>query len=93
MHVLQVLYRRGVPAEDLITIYCIHYLNSINSGIRSEVWYNSKSLFERIQRRAMRIIFLGRPYYTEALHLAGYPKLDKRREDPALREDFISKYS
>ena len=83
LHILRVLRRGGVPAEDLFAIYsalirsvleycCVVWHHALPSYLSEEV--------ERIQKRALRIMLPGQSY-KEALKYLGCPRLDQRRDD------------
>ena len=83
LHILRVLRRGGVPAVELTIIY-VALIRSILEYC-CVVWHNAipchlSDDLERIQKRAMRIIYPGQTY-KEALQLASCPRLDTRRED------------
>ena len=81
LYALRVLSRGGVPPADLISVYYA-LIRSILEYC-SEVWnyaipqYLSDEL-EKVQKRAMRIIFPGHSY-DEALQLANCTRLSDRR--------------
>ncbi|CAB4014879.1 RNA-directed DNA polymerase from mobile element jockey, partial [Paramuricea clavata] len=83
---LRVLCRGGVPPADLTNIY-FALIRSILEYC-CEVWnyaiprYLSDEL-ERVQKRAMRIIFPGHPY-DEALQLANCTRLSDRRNETCI---------
>ena len=83
---------RALGSNNMEKLNCHYYLTTIYVAlIRSileyccVVWHNAipchlSDDLERIQKRAMRIIYPGQTY-KEALLLAGCPRLDARRED------------
>ena len=81
LYALRVLSRGGVPPADLITVYSALIRSILECCC--EVWnhvipyYLSEEL-EKVQKRAMRIIFPGHSY-DEALQLANCTRLSDRR--------------
>ena len=83
LHILRVLRRGGVPAEDLFAIY-VALIRSILEYC-CVVWHHALPLYlsdkvERIQKRALKIILPGFSY-SEALQILGCPRLDERRSE------------
>ena len=81
-HILRILRRSGIPPLDLIKIYIV-LIHSILE-YSCEVWSNSITQYqteelERVQKRAMCIMFLDRTY-DEALVIANCERLHIRRE-------------
>ena len=80
LYALRQLKKAGVPASDIITIYCtlirsvIEYASVVFASLPS---YLSNSL-ESIQKRALSIIFPGSSY-SESLDKSGLPTLVDRR--------------
>lgn len=81
LHIIRVLKRAGVPANDLIHVYyalvrsileycCVVWSNNIPEYLREKI--------ELVQKRVMRIVFPGL-HYTEALTAANCNRLDERR--------------
>ena len=87
LYALRVLSRGGVPPADLISVYYA-LIRSILEYC-SEVWnyaipqYLSNEL-EKVQKRAMRIIFPGHSY-DEALQLANCTRLGDRRNQMCIK--------
>ena len=87
LHILRVLFRGGVPPADLTNIYYA-LIRSILEYC-CEVWnyaiprYLSDEL-ERVQKRAMRIIFPGHSY-DEALQLANCTRLSDRQNKTCIK--------
>ena len=84
LHILRVLRRSGIPPADLLTVY-IALIRSILE-YSCEVWHGSISCYlsdklERIQKRALRIIYPEQTY-KDALLLAGITKLETRLDRP-----------
>ena len=88
LHLISVLRRRGgVIAADLVAIYvalvpsvleycCVIWHNALSTCLSSEI--------ERVQRRALRIIY-PRSAYQEALLLAKISTLEDRRNELNMR--------
>ena len=77
LHLLRVLKRAGVHQDHLITIYCalvrsvLEYACQVwSSNVRSHLTWQ----LERVQKHALRIIFLGSDYET-ALCRGSIPSL------------------
>ena len=81
LHYLSVLRRAGVQPKHLITVYCM-YIRSVLE-YACQVWHSHlttelSSNLERIQKRAMSIMFPNTSY-DEALAEAKLPTLCERR--------------
>jgi hypothetical protein len=81
LHILRTLRRSGILPADLIKIYSTLIRSILEYSC--EVWSNSLPQYhsdelERLQKRVMRIIFPGLSY-DEALVMAGFKRLDNRR--------------
>ena len=77
LHIIRVLRRGGVSAADLLVIYV--------ALVRSVLGYCCvSSEIERVQMRALRIIF-PRSSYQEALQRAKIPRLEDRRNELCTR--------
>ena len=77
LYLLRVLKRAGVPPDHLITIYCALVRSVFEYAC--QVWSSSvqshlKQQLERVQKRALRIIFTGSDYKT-ALCRGSIPSL------------------
>ena len=77
LYLLRVLKRAGVPPDHLITIYCALVRSVLEYAC--QVWSSSvqshlKQQLERVQKRALRIIFTGSDYET-ALCRGSIPSL------------------
>ena len=86
MHILRVLCRGGLPAEDLLTIY-FAIIRSVLEYCFA-VWQHALSLYlseyiERVQKRAFRIILPGF-HYKDALKTLNCTTLFERREQLCL---------
>eukprot|EP00057_Strongylocentrotus_purpuratus_P014188 XP_011668662.1 PREDICTED: RNA-directed DNA polymerase from mobile element jockey-like [Strongylocentrotus purpuratus] len=88
-YIIRALKRYRAPVEDLLTIYTC-YIRPVleycvpvwNSSITSE----QANDIERVQRRALRIIFHDRYHsYEHALQISGLQSLSDRREHLCLR--------
>ena len=82
LYIIRVLRRSGLSSDELISIYTA-LIRSILEYCCA-VWHNSLPSYlsekiERLQKRALRIIF---PHFTyrEALSAINYPKLDDNRQ-------------
>ena len=83
LHFLRVLRRGGAPATDLISVY-VDLIRSILECCCVE-WHYALTNYlsdqlEKVQKRALRIIYPWHSY-SEALQLAGCPRLDTMRYD------------
>ena len=80
LYLLRVLKRAGVSPDHLITIYCalvrsvLEYACQGNSSVKSHL----KQQLERVQKRALRIIFPGSDY-EKALCRGSIPSLSEIR--------------
>ena len=92
LHILRVLRRGGVPAEDLLAIYCALIRSVLEYCC--VVWHHALPSYlsedvERVQMRALRVILPGQSY-KEALKYLGCPRLDQRRNDLCMNTIKIS---
>ena len=94
LYLLSQLKRAGISSDDLLAFY----YSAIRSVLEFSCQLFHRSLpkylsddIERIQRRAMRIIFPNLSY-CEALNKAGIPTLSERRESLSIKlfEDIVS---
>ena len=81
LYLLRVLKRAGVPPDHLITIYCALVRSVFEYAC--QVWSSSvqshlKQQLERVQKRALRIIFPGSDY-EKAPCRGSIPSLSERR--------------
>ena len=81
LHILRVLKRGGVPPADLLKVY-FALIRSVLEYF-CPVWHNAVSVklsdsIERVQKRALRIIFPAL-HYQEALATTGCVSLHTRR--------------
>ena len=82
LHILRVLKRSGAPQHDLLRVY-IALIRSVLEYC-CPVWHSSLSVqllerIERVQKRALRIIFPASPY-EDPLKLSGCTTLCARRD-------------
>ena len=81
LYLQRVLKRAGVPPDHFITIYCSLVRSVLEYAC--QVWISSvqshlEQQLERVQKRALRIIFPGSNYET-ALCRGSTPRLSERR--------------
>ena len=81
LYLLRVLKQAGVPPDHFITIYCALVWSALEYAC--QVWSSSveshlEQQLERVQKRALRIIFPGSDYET-ALCGGSIPSLSERR--------------
>ena len=85
LYFLAQLKRANVPPEELVQFYVACIQSVLLYGCQvfhfSRPQYLSLS-FERIQKRALRIIFCYEVHYSDALALSGLVTLEQRRTEP-----------
>ena len=87
LYALRILKRNGVPAEDLLTIFCTFIRPVLEYAC--QVWHTSLSstlsdqIVEHVQKRAIKIMF---PHlsYTASLEQSRLSTLHERRENQCL---------